>query len=136
MITVGATTPGRLRPHSPSITAPDTSTPYIITGTPGRPGITSTGSLSAAAGPAPASARPAASSADVRLRCAAIGVQASNGRQSKADRVTPRAVRQRNCRTTLIGPYAALFAPHSGRQRAESALVQRGITPSRNASLI
>ncbi len=52
MMTVGATWPGRLRPNSPSITAPDTSTPYIITGTPGRPGTTITGSFCAAAGSA------------------------------------------------------------------------------------
>src|SRR5215831_4444957 len=100
MMTVGATTPGRLRPHSPSITAPDTSTPYIITGTPGRPGMTSTGSLSAAAGAAAASTRPAARSADVRLRCA-IGFQQSDRAQAKAGTVTARAARQRNYRTEL-----------------------------------
>jgi hypothetical protein len=38
----------------PSITAPETSTPYIITGTPGRPGTTMTGSFCAAAESAPA----------------------------------------------------------------------------------
>src|SRR5262249_61046928 len=75
MITVGATTPGRLRPHSPSITAPETSTPYIITGTPARPGTTITGSLSAAAGGA-ARAAPsmAANVARAILHCARINL--------------------------------------------------------------
>src|SRR5262249_62277985 len=78
MITVGATTPGRLRPHSPSMTAPETSTPYIITGTPARPGITITGSFSARAGAAGASragARPPASRTNLRLRSPPIGAQ-------------------------------------------------------------
>src|SRR3990170_2312183 len=40
---VGSMWPGRWRPQSPSMTAPDTSCPYMMTGTPALPGTTMTG---------------------------------------------------------------------------------------------
>src|ERR1700687_5506445 len=98
MITVGAITPGRLSPHSPSITAPDTSRPYIITGTPARPGTTITGSLSASAGRTVTAApsKPAASVAKWIARRARMSVSERHqiGLDFKAGAITAGAGRQ------------------------------------------